>query len=119
MAEFPHRTAIHSLDQIRRSDNEYRWHGKKRQRQQYLLWVHLDDVLIADLTSRFLRRRYGSMSLCPARQRDAEDYYPFGFRLGGAAARGRATTATSRCRSERTRRARLVGRKDLRRRSVK
>jgi hypothetical protein len=33
MAEFPHRSAIYALDQIRRRHHEYRRYGKKRERQ--------------------------------------------------------------------------------------
>src|ERR1700760_337792 len=46
MAEFPHRSAIYTLDQVRRRHDEYRWYGEKRERQQHVLCLRLDDVLI-------------------------------------------------------------------------
>src|SRR4029077_4378416 len=52
MAQFPYRPAIHALDQIRRGHHEYRRYGEKRQRQQYVLCIYLDDVLIHPATRR-------------------------------------------------------------------
>ena len=47
MAEFSDRPAIYALEQIRRGHHEHRRHGEKRQRQQYVLRIHLDYVLTA------------------------------------------------------------------------
>jgi hypothetical protein len=41
------RIGLHALDQIRWGHHEYRRYGKKRQRQQYVLRIYLDYVLIA------------------------------------------------------------------------
>jgi hypothetical protein len=47
MAQFPHRPAIYALDQVRRSHDELRRDGKKRERQQYVLCLRLDHVLVS------------------------------------------------------------------------
>jgi hypothetical protein len=46
MTECPHRPAIYPLEQIRLGHHEFRQYGEKRERQQYVLWIYLDYVLI-------------------------------------------------------------------------